>query len=217
MGVDAEMFVRTRVPLSELEVRKLSVDLVECFGTDNLMVTRPGQFTWEPEGRHALQIVDKYEQDGPDILPEPGEQFIRVHLFNRYYGRGYERGHLPAIIMVAMWLEARIPDAVIWYGGDSSGVCAEPFGPKERDELWRYFCDQGHRRYNSIWGRGEKEQTCAFCADNVMTTCMWAGDTTGYVCNGCGLHREVAGDGSIKEDPREWPREVARRAAKETQ
>src|SRR5690348_13844539 len=103
MGVDCEMFVRTKTPVTPAQVRRWAYELVSAFGTDLLWVTRPGESTFDPEGRHALEIIDKHDQDGPTILPRKGETFIRARLWTRYYGKGYERGNLPAILAIADW------------------------------------------------------------------------------------------------------------------
>src|SRR5687768_4454456 len=101
MGVDAQMLVRTRTTRSAAEVRRLSVDLAEAFGHGEFWIWEDFENENGTKGRHALEIVPVYTQDGDDIVPEKGEQFIEVHIATRYYGKGYERGDLPLIIAVA--------------------------------------------------------------------------------------------------------------------
>jgi len=178
MGIDAEMFFKTRQAMDAPQVRALSVDLCEAFG--------PGRFwLFEESNRHALEPVEVYEQDGPDIEPADGEQFIRVRLATRYYGPDYERGDLPFIIEVAKWIEARIPDAVVYYGGDSSGVCAEPFDTQAREELFTHFAKVGHRPYGGYFDHTTNRPTCDFCATEMLCT-GGGGDREFYFCQGCG-------------------------------
>lgn len=189
MGVDAQMLVKTRGDFSPQQVRRLSVDLCEAFGADAFFMQRPGE--WDdtpPTGQHALEIVEKYEQDGDDILPATGEQFIEVHLSGRYYGEGYERGDLPKLIAIAEWLEHRIPDAEIFYGGDSDGICAEPFDKAARAELFAHFAKVGHRPYRggfgSVFAKGYAP-ICKFC-DYAMVNYGGGQGTEFYGCDGCG-------------------------------
>lgn len=214
MGIDAQMLVRVSGPLTSLyggvtpgRCRKLAVELVESFGTDVVSVIRPGEFSWHPNGRHALEIIEKYEQDGPDIEPEEGETLIECHLQGRYYGVDYERGPLPDFIMVATWLEAKIPAGEVWYGGDSSGVLAEPFGPVQREALWKHFLEHAHRPYHDYFKlgiAGQARPTCDFCAGQPMMDHGGGQDYSFYLCHGCDLHVRQYRDGRIVKCDRDW-------------
>ena len=194
MGVDAEMFVKVRPPLSDRQVQRLAYELGAAFGPERFWVVRE-------HGWHSLEAISKYEQDGPTIRPKAGEQFIRVRLGTRYYGEGYERGDLPTILMVAEWLEHRIPQekghpsAEVWYGGDSSGICAKRFDAEARLRLFRYFVKNGHEPYRSYGGDdGTLSRHCSFCNEPMRRT-MWGGgdERGGFSCDGCGLY-EVTKD-----------------------
>lgn len=195
MGIDAEMFVRTRQPLTPEQVRILAFRLGETFGADSFYRDRENM-------RHHLVVVDRYEQDGPDLLPEPGEQFLRVHLWTRYYGVGYERGDLPFIVALAAWLETNIPGGEVWYGGDSSGVCAKPFGQRQRNALFRHFARQGHEPYAGSFdrslGRGDRP-VCGLCRQPMRQTMFSAGTDGGYTCVGCG--HEMERRGGVLQEP----------------
>src|SRR5690242_12691729 len=169
MGIDAEMFVRTMQPLSEHAVREMAWELAEAFGAERFWIFKRPNYE-----RRALQIIDEWTQDGPTLHPLPGEQFIAVAPATRYYGIGYERGDLPFLIALAEWLEARIPSGSVWYGGDSSGVHAEPFDSGVRRQLFAHFAVHGHRPYDGdprvndgrrdfIGSREIKQPICAFC------------------------------------------------------
>lgn len=189
MGVNAQMLVKTKQPMTPETVRKLSGDLVEAFFKDAFSI-------WEADNRHALEIVNEFLQDGDDITPVPGEQLIEVYLSSRYYGEGYERGNFPIIKAVAEWLEFRIPGASIWYGGGSSGICAVPFDAAARQKLWKYFCANGHTPYTSYFGSFRDSQEvirCAFCGNRPMIDVGGGGGDTFYRCTGCGKKAIVGG------------------------
>lgn len=205
MGIDAQLLVRNPKPLSPLEVRKMSRDLVAAFGIERFCVIPPG--VYDENGSHALEIVDEYVQDGPTLRPANGEQFIIVNVSSRWYGKGYERGDLPVLISIAEWLELRIQGSQIWYGGDSSGVLAKSFDACGRRELFQHFVKVGHDPYSSFFGKVGSE-TCAFCADAPMHGCRGGPGGVGYVCDGCGLHRLVTHDGTKTEAYGHWPDEM---------
>lgn len=214
MGVDAQMLVRTRTQHTEKEVRRLAVDLCEAFGPDKFWIGEEWPiYAGEKQvgaGRHALQIITTYTQDGDDIEPEPGEQFIEVHIATRYYGPDYERGNLPFIVAVAEWIEHRIPDARIFYGGDSSGICAEPFDKTARAEAFAYFAKVGHRPYTGGFGRyvdAAKDVVCGFC-DYAMHHCGGGGGLNlptsyeFYRCGGCGKQAVRRASGQVIPVPK---------------
>ena len=186
MGIDAEMFVRVKSRLSEDDVRTLGYLLGKAFGHSKFNTIHPHESRYEGDRAHnALEIVSEWNQDGPTIHPEPREQFIRVHLATRYYGTGYERGDLLLILGVARWLEENIPNSSIWYGGDSSGVCAEPFGHAARESLWKHFRSNGHRPYNGYFDRNNNSPECPLCKEPA-TQYGSGGDFASFTCDGCG-------------------------------
>ncbi len=200
MGIDAEMLVRTRQQFTPREVRNLSVDLVEAFGTDTFLLIPD----WVPDeyyeneftppadapGRHALRLIKFYQQDGPDIHPESGESFIELSLMGRYYGEGYERGSITTYLAIAEWLEQRIPDARVFYGGDSSGVLAEQFDRAARERIFAHFCRVGHKPYRGGFGISVFDKTlgghpaCGFCGPR-MTETGGSRDYSFYSCGSC--------------------------------
>lgn len=180
------MFVRHNKKLSKKTVRKMAADLAAAI-PGALSVMRPGRFDWIPEGRHALEIIDVYSQDGPDILPEIGEQFIEAHLSDRYYGPGYERGDWPNIFAVFMWLKANIPECFVWYGGDSSGVEAEEMTPEFLNRMWQHYVSHGHAPYVETpnpYMEKTKRPICDFCGGREMWQFRF-GEIDGYRCEGC--------------------------------
>lgn len=192
MGIDAEMLVRTKEPITNAEVLAWSRRLVASFGEEFFWFCHPRSDRAVHETpRHCLAIVDKMTQDGPDIYPGDGERFIRVYLTGRYYGVGYERGDLPKLIAIASWLEANIPGSSIWYGGDSSGVVLEPFGVFERAELFRHFCRDGREPFFGIPFGDPNEfpmplRQCELCQAPLVRYGSGHGYGS-YRCNGCGF------------------------------
>lgn len=187
MGIDAEMFVRTKAKITKEQVRDLAYHLGSAFGADRFWIFKDRGEGIPP--RHCLEIVNKYDQDGPTIKPEKGETFIRVHPATRYYGEGYERGDLPFLIMLAEWLERNIPGGEVWYGGDSSGVCAEKFDKRARKRYLDLYCKVGHHPYSGAFdtdhGDGVKAPICKFCWKK-MRRYGWGKNYAPFHCSGCG-------------------------------
>lgn len=135
-------------------------------------------------------------QDGPPLVAVEGEFIVQAHMWTRYYGKGYERGDWPTIRATAEYLEAAFPQGEVWYGGDSSGVCAELFDSRARDALNRHFLMHGHEPYRSYFGSQPKAESCDFCGGRHMNECGGGQGRTFWQCDGCGLERITGPDGS---------------------
>lgn len=204
MGVDAQMFVKLQrdVPLKELKT--LRWEMGEAFGAEHFFIDREGKYTKPP--RHAIERIRKYEQDGDPIKPKAGETFLEVHVWGRYYGVGYERGDAPFLIALADWLEKRTSGEV-WYGGDSSGICAIHFDAVERAALWAHFVKFGHLPYRDDPRVGDRrtsfiapheqkiERHCEFC-DMPMARNGWGQSYAGFDCYGCGARETTQDNGA---------------------
>jgi hypothetical protein len=159
MGVNARMLVRIKGTITSDDARRWSYLACSAFGADRFRIDHEAK-------EHVFSIIDEFWQDGPSIFPEPGEMFLSVALAGRYYGYHYERGNLPFYIMIASWIELTVPNATVWYGGDSSGVLARPFDTTYRTELWKYFCRVDHRPYRDDAGwinSPTGKPTCPLC------------------------------------------------------
>lgn len=206
MGVDAEMFVRIKGrenwlrPEHELAA---AYELASSVGADNFFV----QFNDETgalDGHHALSIVRPYgddeyendpalkgkvvwEQDGPEIIADADEQFIRVHLWSRYYGPSYARGNWPVIRQVIEWLAMRFPTGEVWYGGDSSGICAEHMTAARVKEFNDFFLETGRKTYTRYPSPFQKSSApiCPCCRTPSVNTGGGQGHEF-YYCDGCG-------------------------------
>lgn len=209
MGIDAEMFVRVRRAVPDAEVKRLRYRMAEAFGASRFWIFNEAGKAAPVErdedasfdNRHCMERVKVYTQDGPDILPEPGETFLRVYPATRYYGDGYERGDLPLLISLAEWLEANTGGEV-WYGGDSGGCCAKVFDHDARAQLFAHFCRHGHQPYRSGWdaltAADDTKVTgllCTFC-DFAMTRNGWGPNYQGWDCYGCGMRMESRDNGA---------------------
>jgi hypothetical protein len=210
MGVDAKMFVRLKGKASWLkpeDVLKASYEIASTIGSDNFLITA----AWtdmKPFGKphHELSIVepwgsDEYEtepelqgkivwsQDGDPIVAAPDEQFVSVHLSQRYYGEDYARGDWPVIRSTIEWLQKRFPAGEVWYGGDSSGICAEHMTSLRVAALNNYFLESGRRsytRYESGFSfKAANTHKCPTCEVTTIDCGGGRGQTFLY-CDGCG-------------------------------
>lgn len=90
-----------------------------------------------PGGYEAKPVASSYVPDGATH---------EVDTYSRYYGKGYERGHWPAICAVLLELHAHEDVERVWYGGDSSDE-VEVCTPETVLELSRHYMDFGERPY----------------------------------------------------------------------
>lgn len=205
MGVDAEMFVRVKREVSDGEVRSLRLKLGDAFGADKFWIWRNGQGPAPVDAtsdggssRHSVERVKRFTQDGDDIEPDRGETFLRVYPASRYYGIGYERGDLPFLLMLARFLR-EVTGGEVWYGGDSSGACAQVLDDAYERELWAHFVANGHRPYldGMEWGGdGIPTAYCNLCSSPMRR--YGAGSSGMYApfcCYGCGADVETRDGG----------------------
>lgn len=187
MGVDAQMFVRIPRQVSDAEIREWSYR----FGS---LAHHWLSLGYEDKVFHKpLERIAVYEQDGPDIKPTGDETFLNVPLAGRYYGTGYERGDLLAYIAIAELLETLIRGCAIWYGGDSSGICAEPFTRMERQALLTHAATEGHDPYNAHFSDLAQDDyaptTCPVC-EVAMGRYGYGQTYALFRCYGCGWEVE---------------------------
>jgi len=196
MGVNAQMLIRLKnKKLSETDVKRLSYDLCESFGHDGFDIQKEDHDYRKKH--HALEIINEYEQDGEGILPKNDEQLIEVHLKGRYWGPGYERGPLGEYIIYAEWFERRLPNCEILYGGDSSGVEAEPFDKNKRSEYLDHLAEEGNKPYKGALSTLDATETSAFCdfCEHPMVQYGFGQKYAAYSCHGCGDKIETEDDG----------------------
>lgn len=162
MGIDAQMCFILKKSLSKDEVLQLAKDAYEAFnggplwlnhgrrpmGKDDPGVPLEELLKLGIGAHHCITATQAFHQDGEPLLAGDGEYMYEVHLICRYYGIGYERGPLDRILSIARWIHTRLPGARVFYGGDSSGVCAKELTPERERELWEHFCEHGGKPYH---------------------------------------------------------------------
>lgn len=188
MGIDAKILVKAKRPYSERELRQLACRLMDAVGSHHFS---HGE-NYRGQTISALEIVEEFTQDGDSIFPAPGETFITVNWWARYYGIGYERGPWPIIRAICEWLGHNAGE--VWYGGDSSGVCAEPY-LSLRDEIDAHWLAKGSFPYHS---NGVNLKTagpeCPLCMTPTWK-CGWGPGGDMFRCHGC--NRTYYPDGSL--------------------
>ena len=162
MGIDAQMCFILPEPLKREAVRQLAMDAYEAFDGSPLWLDRGVKYMKKDDpgipleeilklgkrAHHCITSTQALHQDGDPLVAGEGEYMYRVHLICRYYGIGYERGPLDRILSIARWIRTRFPQARVFYGGDSSGVCAKELTPERERELWEHFCEHGGKPYH---------------------------------------------------------------------
>lgn len=223
MGVDTKMFVRIKGRDNWLKPegeRRAAYELSSTVGYQHFGITIGQGYSWGEH--HALEIMKPikdeddaseygldpgyvgkvvYTQDGDEVVAGDDEQFVQVHLWTRYYHEDYARGDWPTIRAVAEWCELRFPGAEVWYGGDSSGMCAEHLTVERRDTLNKFYLGSGRKsyvRYDSgiprTFGGSNARPVCTVC-DVGMFDVGGSRDYTFWSCDGCGGKVVAHGDG----------------------
>lgn len=158
----------------------------------------------------------EYREDSDKPIKAQGDEcLLELSLWGRYYGEGYERGNILIYCAIAEWLEQNIRGCEVWYGGDSSGVCAKPFTDAMRRKLRRHLYSQHGRDYFNHEGMSggfpALPPACSMCPGGIYrgSQCMWGGGlnnvtTAGFYCRGCGKGKETHDGGQTwvarKED-----------------
>lgn len=130
-----------------------------------------------------------YRQDGDNVIAEPDEQFLRVHLWGRYYGPGYARGHWPTYDIIIRFLYTVLPaGSEVWYGGDSGGICVEHVTPEFLDDMMRFYFNSGNSTYvgafSGISGSGAIRPMCD-CCETPMLSNGGGPQGTMWYCESC--------------------------------
>ena len=138
-----------------------------------------------------------FDQDTP-LVAADDEWLLEINLMARYYGEGYERGDILTICAVAEWCEANLPNAEVWYGGDSRDI--EPFPTSRQVALRRHLYSQKGREYFECGLDSVKApKPCGLCRteSGEFTQYSWGpGNGRRVVCRGCGKHFQTE-DGGV--------------------
>lgn len=183
MGVDVQLFVQTPGALDAEQVRRWSFELAEAVGHQHFWLS-------EKSDQHALRIV------GEDGYPRRAYgltgHLLQVHQLWRYYGPGYERGDFPTILATVTWLQARIPECRVFYGGDSG----EHLDEIDLPQLVTHWVHNGGTPYYGYFGRARDltPPDCPFCRAQMTLGGGGQGDTF-WRCNGCGKKALTTAEG----------------------
>ena len=137
MGVDAVVVVA--IPgelLSKEALRELSAKLCISLGAKNFFLDPV-----EGEGAFTVAWPEDYK-----MVPEPEGQLYDIHVWSRFYAPGYERGDCLFLCALGEWLEANIPGAQVYYGGDCDNVLSR-FDEAARKKLKEHLYSQEGRAY----------------------------------------------------------------------
>lgn len=239
MGIDACMLVRgINCRLTDSELKKVSAILVSRVTASSS--GRP--FYLNPkEGQLAIDLAPSVSIEpnevGKDIIDIPpgkgymsgyvpilaaeNEWIYNISLLGRFYGIGYERGHLWDYIAIAETLEHIFPNCTVLYGGDEESTPIMPFGKMEREHLISYLCSPiGLFYYVSTPEKSRlgtdippkiPEDICKSCPDNHANffQCFgWYINRRKWMCLACRqvFVCDVQGKNIQKIDsPYEWP------------
>lgn len=193
MGVDAVVLVTSPTAIDDRQLLRMSYEVASAFGPSKFFIDREGKYSGP---RHALSFDADDRYDWID-KPEDTATVIKVNVWSRYYGEGYERGDLPFLISLRRWFLSALPGCTVFYGGDTTDI-AEPFTDEREAELWAHFVKHQHLPYIShrslISDALDAEQRCEFC-DEPMQRFGWGSGYASFACSGCGLHRETRDGG----------------------
>lgn len=151
-------------------------------------------YDYDGEERGGVEPGKVYLQDGDDVFADPGEWMLSISVWSRYYGVGYERGDLLTLCAIAEWCEHNIRGCRVFYGGDSSGVCIEPFDASRRDALKAHLWGKCGRDYYEHEKRGTfpTPKPCGLCipGEPRFNRHGWGGcgatELVAVNCTGCG-------------------------------
>jgi len=214
MGIDAEILVRG-VPKDKVTdewLKEMSWQLCRSIGARKFFInteegrtaiSRTEQCWRENEGDEPGSIY--YEDSDDPIKANDDECLLNVNVWTRYYGVGYERGDILTLCAIAEWLETNIPECTVHYGGDSSGVLAEPWTEEKRRALRNHLYSIEGRSYFSSWCQRDEfglPPACSLCPGGVYQG--WRGgagrDFASFNCGGCGKSTETRDAGNTWQE-----------------
>lgn len=217
MGINAEILVRgvSRDVVTDDWLKEMSWRLCRSIGAEKFFIdadrgypaiSRTGTRWSEDEDTEPGTLY--WEDAEEPIRATNGECLLQVHMWTRYYGIGYERGDLLTLCAIAEWFETNIEGCEVWYGGDSSGVCALPWPDEERKKLRQHLYSTHGRDYFHSWCRRDEyglPPACSLCPDG-----KYPGERFGagnnyasLCCGGCGKSHETRDGGNTWVEKRQ--------------
>lgn len=213
MGIDARIIFSVPYKPSKEQISLWGLSICAALGAKNFMINRKSP-------RRAIEFTEDYNeqgrdgkvyfQDGDEKVARPSEWFLNVSVWTRFYGVGYERGDVLFICAIASWLEQNIPSCTVFYGGDSSGVLAEPFNKAARETLLTHFYSQNGRNYfrdrssfpNETWATPDTKDHCKLCTEGeYIHRYGFGGGYSAVSCAACGVQLETRDGGKTWTEP----------------
>lgn len=195
MGVNAVVYVAIPKEMTDREILRASYELCEAFGPDKFMLNRKHEYSTRNE--HALI---RYNDNAAayTLKPEPNvnHTVLRVRLWSRYYGPGYERGDFPFLYALARYMERKY-FATVYYGGDV-GDSIELWDSDGQEEFLEHFSKFGHSPYRTYSFQPEEHHFghpfCEYCQEP-MNRFGWGRSYASYTCLGCGWQQVTQDSG----------------------
>jgi hypothetical protein len=187
MGIDACMYVKVPYYMSKEDITQLSYAAGVSFGHEHFC-----RYT----GEHNISVITVSTQSTT----------LRVNLWTRYYGPGYERGNCALLVTLAEWLERAIPGCTVLYGGDVDVEEAEIFDKEARSKLLDHLASPNGRAYftQRLFEGNIAGPICVLCNAKMVQYNSGPGPYCGtFSCGGCGVVLETKDGGrtfSNKED-----------------
>lgn len=183
MGIDPELYAKTKQHLTDRQVRDLAVEMCVALGAGPFLILRgqePRHALWRCEQADIDFVVD---QEGNPIHDGTGDM-LQVGVDTRFRGASWERGNWPEIANAAQWLESRLPGTTMWYGG-AHEQHVTPLGLQERTEMWEDFVANGNRPYDDAFRTADAPQ-CRCCRYGMEGAFLGDYDSRLLYCKGCG-------------------------------
>lgn len=187
MGVDAYMSFRVARIVTDDEVRNWSYQLCHIMRPKLFMIDRD-------KDRHALS--KSYTQG-------MNETTVSVNIWGRLYDFGYERGDWKNYYFIYLWIKQNVPEAKIYYYGDSQSDEQELDDDRATSLLFHYL-DVGNAPYYEVFNDTDSDLPTPYCdlCKKVMNRFGWgnAGLHGTWRCIGCDYVMETKNGGVTYEE-----------------
>ena len=187
MGVDAYMGFRLARIVTNDELREWAYQLSHIMGPNHFMIDRNSD-------RHALS---KSHKDGFC------ETTVSVNIWGRLYDFAYERGDWKVYYFIYLWIKQNVPEATIYYYGDSSSEELE-LDDTRAATLLHHYLDTGNEPYQRGFQDPDPDLPTPYCdlCKKVMSRFGWGGGGIhgSWQCLGCHYRMETKNGGVTYEE-----------------
>lgn len=180
MGIDINMWVKSKKKYEEAELKELNYRFMEATSISSR--------------------VTAIELETSGYVPDDGFFYYDIYSPFRYYSEGYARGPWDSITTAINWLRYNFKDSEILYGGDCM-VDECPILTKERqNEIDEFWFKSGGLTYRERKPDNELfAQKCPNC-DVLMNQYMWSGGNGELICLGCKYKIETKDQGKTWQE-----------------